>query len=243
MKLILSTFPRSSKSFLQGLLLEYVNIPNNKSSIPSDYFNIDHDLGGGNSVVRGGKFRPTKIRTIKEAYFKNKTSGADRYGISHDFKGALEIRDDIKYVTLNRENMIDQLEAFYRYTLNPYLGPRDLSIPDYKIERNLNILKSFIKTRKPYYDYFINKWANADRKNIFNLEMYDFFKNPIKKFTECINFIEGGSSPSNEILKNKRLMSSLESMDYDLIKKSCQERISPETRCMIQEFINNECNE
>jgi len=242
MKLILSTFPRSAKTFLQRLLLEYVSITNNKSSIPSNYFDIDYDLGGGNSVVSGGKFRPIKIRKIKEAYFKNKTSGADQYAISHDFKGALEIRGDIKYVILYRENMIDQLEAFYRFNIDPHLGPRDPRVPDYKIEKNLNTLKSFIKTRKPYYDYFINKWVNTDRENTFKLEMYDLFKNPIKKITECINFIEGESSPSNEILKNKRLISSIESMNYDLMKKSCQDRIPPETRRILQEFIDNECN-
>ena len=88
---------------------------------------------------------------------------------NHDFNLELEINSDIKYVSLYREDIILQLEAYYRF----WIGRN-------KIKYKYKDLLDFIKNNITYYNDFKNKWINNKNKNILKVEYYEILDNPEK---------------------------------------------------------------
>jgi hypothetical protein len=88
---------------------------------------------------------------------------------NHDFYLNLEINNDIKYVCLYREDIILQLEAYYRF-----------SIGQTKIKYKYKDLLKFIKDESTYYNDFKSKWVNNKNKNILKVEYYEILENPEK---------------------------------------------------------------
>jgi hypothetical protein len=88
---------------------------------------------------------------------------------NHDFELDLEVNSHIKYVSLYREDIILQLEAYYRYWIK-YNNEK------YKYK---DLLK-FIKDKTEYYNGFMNKWINNKNKNILKVEYYEILDNPEK---------------------------------------------------------------
>jgi hypothetical protein len=88
---------------------------------------------------------------------------------NHDFELEIELNNDIKYVCLYREDIILQLEAYYRYWIK-YNGTK------YKYKD----LLSFVKDKTSYYNGFVNKWINNKNKNILKVEYYEILDNPEK---------------------------------------------------------------
>jgi len=88
---------------------------------------------------------------------------------NHDFNLELEIKNNNKYVSLYRKDIIIQLEAYYRYWIK-YNGTK------YKYED----LLSFVKDKTQYYNEFVNKWINNKNKNILKVEYYEILDNPEK---------------------------------------------------------------
>lgn len=88
---------------------------------------------------------------------------------NHDFNLDLEMNSDIKYVCLYREDIILQLEAYYRFCTG-----RD------KLKYKYKDLLDFIKNNTNYYNDFKNKWTNNKSKNIIKVEYYELLKNPEK---------------------------------------------------------------
>ena len=88
---------------------------------------------------------------------------------NHDFDLNLEVNNDIKYVCLYREDIILQLEAYYRF-----------SIGQTKIKYKYKDLLKFIKDKSTYYNDFKSKWINNKSKNILKVEYYEILENPEK---------------------------------------------------------------
>jgi hypothetical protein len=88
---------------------------------------------------------------------------------NHDFDLNLEVNNDIKYACLYREDIILQLEAYYRF-----------SIGQTKIKYKYKDLLKFIKDKSTYYNDFKSKWINNKNKNILKVEYYEILENPEK---------------------------------------------------------------
>ena len=88
---------------------------------------------------------------------------------NHDFDLNLEVNNDIKYVCLYREDIILQLEAYYRF-----------SIGQTKIKYKYKDLLKFIKDKSTYYNDFKSKWVNNKNKNILKVDYYEIIENPEK---------------------------------------------------------------
>jgi hypothetical protein len=80
---------------------------------------------------------------------------------NHDFDLKLEINNDIKCVCLYREDIILQLESYYRF-----------SIGQTKIKYKYKDLLKFIKDESTYYNDFKSKWINNKNKNILKVDYY-----------------------------------------------------------------------
>ena len=87
---------------------------------------------------------------------------------NHDFEDTYEILPDTKYVVLYKDDMILQLESWYRFELK--ISNTDYKYPD---------LIAFIKKHTQYYNNFKNKWVHTSNSNILKIEYYDFVKNPV----------------------------------------------------------------
>ena len=93
---------------------------------------------------------------------------------NHDFDNKYSILSNEKYVVLYRDDMILQLEAFYRYIIK-----RD------KLKYNYNELIGFIQRKRHYYNNFKSKWIDKSYDNVLKIEYYDLVTNTV----ECINKI------------------------------------------------------
>ena len=82
------SFPRSGNSLIM-LLLNYFYLIKDKNFIFCNFY-------------RCCKTTPCKFNKMFQKY--------------HDFKLNLEIKDNEKYLILYRKDMVEQLEAYFRYT-------------------------------------------------------------------------------------------------------------------------------
>ena len=140
------SFPRSGQHLLQSIL-NYVFINHNIEYSFCEYYKCCMSV-------------PCKLNKIIS---KN-----------HDFDNKYSILSNEKYVVLYRDDMILQLEAFYRYIIK-----RD------KLKYNYNELIGFIQRKRHYYNNFKSKWIDKSYDNVLKIEYYDLVTNTV----ECINKI------------------------------------------------------
>jgi hypothetical protein len=88
----------------------------------------------------------------------------------------IEISENDKYLVLYREDMILQLESYYRYYLK-------FKNKEYNFEELLN----FIKNNIDYYKNFVNKWVKSGKENIIVIEYYDLVNNCDESFSKIVN--------------------------------------------------------
>lgn len=78
---------------------------------------------------------------------------------------------------LYREDIILQLEAYYRYEIRVNNKPYIYSD-----------LIEFIQKNKEYYKRFIDKWVNNSNPNVYKVEYFELVKNPNHYFGEIMRF-------------------------------------------------------
>jgi hypothetical protein len=121
---------------------------------------------------------------------------------NHDFMSSYNILPEAKYVILYRDDMILQLESWYRFVTK-------MSKADYKEQD----LIDFIKLHTEYYNNFKNKWVNSTNTNILAIEYYNFVKNPVI----CINQIMAHIRPSTILNQSISKIPELEFKEYGKI--------------------------
>jgi hypothetical protein len=106
---------------------------------------------------------------------------------NHDFSHSMIYWDSNKqYIVLYRDNMVEQLESFFRYTYY-----RDnMKQPDYEDNMVYDQLIESIKNNIEYYKRFINKWVEQSSSNILKLEYSEVVKNPRKYLENLITFLD-----------------------------------------------------
>jgi len=104
---------------------------------------------------------------------------------NHDFDLKLPISSSDKYLVLYRSNMIEQLEAWFRYELRANWGlQHNPGTINYDYVEKRSALISFMErgwaggTRSQYYLGFIKKWVMCHNNNVFKLEYGSFLDNP-----------------------------------------------------------------
>jgi len=104
---------------------------------------------------------------------------------NHDFDLKLPIDFSNRYLVLYRSNMIEQLEAWFRYDLGAPWGLQHTpGVINYDNSEKRSALLSFVekdqkwmgRSRGNYYVDFIKKWVMCSNKNIFKLEYGSFLK-------------------------------------------------------------------
>lgn len=110
---------------------------------------------------------------------------------NHDFDLKLEINNDIKCVCLYREDIILQLEAYYRF-----------SIGQTKIKYKYKDLLKFIKDESTYYNDFKSKWINNKNKNILKVDYYEIIENPGKISKKIFKHFFPDIKIKNNVFKN-----------------------------------------
>jgi hypothetical protein len=155
------SFPRSGQHLLQSIL-EYLYINHNLPYSFCEYYTCCETI-------------PCKHNKIIQ---KN-----------HDFGNRYAILSDAKYIVLYRNDIILQLESFYRFNVNKY-----------KQTYSKESLVQFIKDTRPYYTAFINKWVNNTNPNILKVEYYTFLQNPVSMITTIFKFIHPSVKLNTSIL-------------------------------------------
>lgn len=129
----------------------------------------------------------------------NTTPCAKGYSIqkNHDFNLNLKINNQNKYLVLYRENIIDQLESYFRFqkhyeSKSLSSNGKDLRIAGSTFEiiyskEDKQQLLNFFKTKAPYYCAFIKKWVFNNNKNIYKISYEMILSNP-KIMNNIINF-------------------------------------------------------
>lgn len=109
---------------------------------------------------------------------------------NHDFNLDLEINSNIKYVSLYREDIVIQLEAYYRF----WIGQN-------KLKYKYKDLLEFIKNKVTYYNDFKNKWINNKNKNILKVEYYEIINNPEKVSKKIFKHLFPDVKIKNKVFK------------------------------------------
>ncbi len=126
---------------------------------------------------------------------------------NHDFNLQLPINNEIKYLVLYRSDVVEQLDAWFRFELKTKRG----NSFDYKNGDKKLAFKNFIyqkrkflanKTRIEYYSDFLKKWVFCNKKNILKIEYNKFLKNSSVFISVFNHFFPEISNDINEkILK------------------------------------------
>ena len=102
------------------------------------------------------------------------------YQKNHDFNLSLEIKPNQKYLFLYRQNKLEQLEAYFRYSRRNKQNYKDS-------KEYLNLLK-FCREKSSYYDSLVTKFVNNESDNILCIDYNDYINHPSKTFHNIINF-------------------------------------------------------
>jgi hypothetical protein len=101
---------------------------------------------------------------------------------NHDFNLDIEIKDTNKYIFLYRENILQQIDAHFRYqTINQKIF--------YTNENIIEQFKDFVRSNKNYYINMYNKYLNQNKSNILELEYDNLVTNFNEKFYELLAFL------------------------------------------------------
>jgi len=155
------SFPRSGQHLLQSIL-NYVFMNHDLKYSFCEYYNCC------NSV-------PCKF---KKNICKN-----------HDFDNKYNILPNDKYIVLYRNDMILQLESYYRY-----------SIKENKLEYKYHDLIKFIKGLSKYYYNFKDKWIDKNYDNVLKIEYYDLVTNTVECIKKIMAHIRPGIMLKSEII-------------------------------------------
>ena len=101
---------------------------------------------------------------------------------NHDFSLDIEIKDINKYVFLYRENILQQIDAYFRYQTN------NQKI-DYTNDNIREQFKEFVRLNIKYYINMHNKYLNQNKCNILELEYENLVINFNEKFYELLAFL------------------------------------------------------
>tara|TARA_Y100000592_G_C5472481_1_gene320336 strand:- start:632 stop:1300 length:669 start_codon:yes stop_codon:yes gene_type:complete len=118
---------------------------------------------------------------------------------NHDFQLKMKIYDKYKYLILYREDYINQLEAYFRFTYRRSLkgkarkrfrknGRWSNDAFDYEDPKLFNKLIQFIKEKKNSYDNFIKKWVNNDHPNCLHISYEKLLKTPVENTAMILRF-------------------------------------------------------
>ena len=116
----------------------------------------------------------------------------------HDRDLDYKILPSEKYVVLYRDDMILQIEAYYRYNI------KLKNIQKYE----LNTLIEFIKGKTKYYYDFKDKWVHKSYDNVLKIEYYDLVTNTV----ECINKIISHIRP--DIIVNSEIINMIPELKF-----------------------------
>lgn len=169
------SFPRSGQHLLQSIL-NYIFINNNLEYSFCEYYSCC------NSV-------PCKFKRI---ICKN-----------HDINLDYKILPSEKYVVLYRNDMILQLEAYYRHR-----------IKENKLEYKYHDLIKFIKEKSKYYSNFKDKWIDKNYDNVLKIEYYDLVTNTV----DCIKKIMAHIRP--DIMLNSEIIDKIPELKFGEYGKS-----------------------
>lgn len=162
-KFSIVSFPRSGQHLIQDVL---------------KYVCINHDLN-------------YKFCDFYDCCRKDPCSNGSNFLKNHDHDLKLPIKTDRKYIALYRNDIILQLEAYYRY----YIKKKGL-------QYTLQELKSFVLSNKDYYLKFRQKWIDNSSKNILKIEYYDFIENPSNTIKKVFNFLYPDLILKDDIIEN-----------------------------------------
>jgi hypothetical protein len=115
----------------------------------------------------------------------------NKFSKNHDFDLDLNIEENIKYISLYRNDLILQLESYYRYS----------SKLEFKEYEYVELLK-FISDKKRYYNGFIEKWINNKDENILKIEYYNLLENPEKISKEIFKHFFPDVELNNKVFEN-----------------------------------------
>jgi len=169
------SFPRSGQHLLQSIL-NYIFINHNLEYSFCEYYSCCKSV-------------PCKFKRIIS---KN-----------HDFGNKYTVLPTDKYVVLYRNDMILQLEAYYRY-----------SISKNKLEYKYDDLIKFIKERSKYYYNFKDKWIDKNYDNVLKIEYYDLVTNAV----DCIKKIMAHIRP--DIMLNSEIIDKIPELKFGEYGKS-----------------------
>lgn len=122
---------------------------------------------------------------------QNPCSQGANFQKNHDHDLKLPINNERKYIALYRNDMILQLEAYYRYYINKKV-----------LKYNLQELKIFCLCNKDYYLNFRNKWIDNYKNNVLAIEYYDFIENPSETVRKTFNFLYPDLKLKDEIIND-----------------------------------------
>ena len=107
---------------------------------------------------------------------------------NHDLNIDLKINDNNKYLVLYRDDIIYQLESYFRWDYGARGKNKNKITFNYNDPKLFNKLIIFIKKNIKYYINFKKKWVNNNHKNILKIKYNDIIKNPIITITKIMNF-------------------------------------------------------
>ena len=97
----------------------------------------------------------------------------------------LKILDENKYIVLYREDIIAQLESYFRFETNQ----------NWNFERCIK----FMKHKTQYYKSFVSKWVAPKRDNILSFKFEDLVKNPNQEYQKMMKFIYPEFTTSSDL--------------------------------------------
>lgn len=145
---------------------------------------------------------------------------------NHDHDLKLPIDNTRKYVALYRNDIILQLEAYYRY----YINKKELKY-------NLQELKPFILSNKKYYLNFRKKWIDNYKSNVIVIEYYDFVDKPSETIRKVFNFLYPDLKLKDEIINDIKNIEFYSHNKKSVIKP--QHQLRPFLYNFIKNFIKN----
>lgn len=95
---------------------------------------------------------------------------------NHDFGSTLTIDDNCKYLVLYRDNFLEQMESYYRYSKYDSKNIPYSNNIFYSIDARID-LYNFIRSHSDSYFSFINKWVLNTRNNILKISYNNLITN------------------------------------------------------------------
>ena len=96
-----------------------------------------------------------------------------------------------KYLVMYRNDLITQLEAYFRFDMRKERGERWKKPFDYNDNEWLcGQLVEFIEKNKKYYLDFVKKWVNNGCSNCLTMEYGDVVSNPVDNMMRVLQFLK-----------------------------------------------------